>query len=934
MSTRRTKHVATILLLLSAMIVYTSYFNIPPLVRGAPSITLTPSFAGRGSIVTVSGTGFSNTTTIPTSCAFYSLDLKGNPGTLITSPICSVSSTGTVSGSFVVRGTLTPILNPYVFVVNATKDASHFFKAQTAFNVVTISIQPSVGPQGTVVNVTGSLSSGDTGCGFTQPTTTSTLGTTTSRTTITFPLYGQNSCIISGSTGGNFTGRFVVDTVGPGPYTVRVTGSSGDYVQTTFTVTAPFIVLNPTKGGAGTFVTVTGVGFSFSATTCSLSSSSGFITFSSCVIFDYGNGTREPKASFSVGNVAVGFYNVKLTANTGDSAQAVFEVTQIFVPTLQITPPDGPRGTIVKVTGTGFRTADTSCQLTSTGSNVGDPSLITSPTCSMSSGTVTAQFTVGTNANFSFTGLRAVNVTGSSSDTASILFKVDHFPTISPSHVTGVPGTFVSISLNGPPTAGQFSSGDDGSCTINSSPGGLFSTSNCVISQSGTNLNGTNFVTSGSASGFYTITVKGSHGDSAVTTFTENFTASLVLSQNNATNGSTITFRGTGFSISDSGGCSVLAYNGSIVAAHTQQDFNLITSPVCTISGQVATGSFVVGPQATTNIYWNVTVRGSPQNDIPVGEWHFFNVTPSLTVSPSSGTVGSVFNFAGAGYSSAATTCKGSFHPALGGGTLSSTGNCGIVSPNSGQVAGSFIIPTGTAAGVYVLNVGDNLIHNASTTFTIGTPTAQITVSPNVVIAPGAGPPVTVSVSGSGFNAGDAHCKIQSSPGTLFTGTPSCAISGGFASGTFSVSASALPGLYLITLNATDFGDFASNYLSVGTLTTATSTSTTITSFSSSTATTTLTTTTSISSSLTTTTITSTGATTMVFPEQTLTTVSGVTTVVSTVTGSTSYPTTGTTTTTQTVTLGQAIQPSFSDELGLLGMLLLVVPILLRRLFD
>jgi uncharacterized membrane protein YdcZ (DUF606 family) len=72
----------------------------------------------------------------------------------------------------------------------------------------------------------------------------------------------------------------------------------------------------------------------------------------------------------------------------------------------------------------------------------------------------------------------------------------------------------------------------------------------------------------------------------------------------------------------------------------------------------------------------------------------------------------------------------------------------------------------------------------------------------------------------------------------------------------------------------------------------------------------------------------------MVFPEQTLTTVSGVTTVVSTVTGSTSYPTTGTTTTTQTVTLGQAIQPSLSDELGLLGMLLLVVPILLRRLFD
>ena len=863
-----------------------------------------------------------------TSCTFYSLDLKGNAGTLITSPICTISGSGTiwsgsVSGSFVVKGSLSPILNPYVVIVNATNGAGNFVKAQTAFNVVAISISPSVGPQGTIVTVNGSLSSADSSCGFTQPTTTSTLGTTTSRTTITFPLYGHNSCIISGSTGGNFTGQFVVDTVAPGPYTVRVTGSTGDSVQTTFTVTAPFIVLNPTNGGVGTFVTVTGVGFSFSATTCSLSSSSGFITFSSCAIFDYGNGTREPKASFSVGNVAVGFYNVKLTANTGDSAQAVFQVTQVFVPTLAITPPDGPRGTIVKVTGNGFRTADTSCQLSSTG-GVGDPFLITSPTCSMSSGTVTAQFTVGTSAT---PGLRSVNVTGSSGDKAAINFTVDNFPTIRAIPPTGIPGTFVSISLG---AGGQFSSADQGSCTIKSSPGNLFSTSNCVIGNSGLNLNGTNFVTSGAASGFYTITVTGSHGDSAFTTFTENFTASLFLSQNNATNGSTITFKGTGFSISDSGGCSVLAYVGDISLG--VQNFNLITSPVCTISSQVATGSFVVGPQATTNVNWNVTVRGSPQNDIPVGEFHFFNVTASVTVSPSTGTAGSVFNFAGAGFSSLATACQISFHPP---GSFGQVNNCGIVSPNSGEVSGSFVAPKAVVAGLYVFNVGDELGHNASTTFTIGTPLAQITISPNIVIAPGAGPPVTVSVSGSGFNAGDLHCVLQSSgPTPVLFSTSSCAISGGFVSGTFQVSTSALPGLYLITVNATDFGDFASNYLSLGSLTTATSTSTTTTSFTSSTATTTLTTYTSISSSLTTTTFTSTGGTTMVFPQQTLTTVSGVTTVVSTVTGSTSFPTTGTTTTTQTVTLGQAIQPSLSDEFGLLGMLLLVIPVLLRRLFD
>ena len=304
---------------------------------------------------------------------------------------------------------------------------------------MTIAIQPSVGPQGTIVNVTGSLSSSDTGCGFTAPTTTSH-STTTSRSTITFPLFGINSCTISGSTGGNFTGRFVVYTVGPGPYTVTVTGSTGDFVQTTFTVTAPAIYLNPTKGGVGTFVTVTSVGFSFSDQTCSLASyTPGFITSPSCAIVTYGNGTRKPTASFSVGNVPAGFYTVQLTGDSGDYAQAVFNVTKVFHATLAIAPPDGPRGTIVAVTGTGFLVGDASCQLTSIGPGA-DPALITLPTCSISGGFVTAQFTVGTNANFNVAFV-AVNVTGSSGDQAGINFKVDKYPTIQAKPLTGNPGT-------------------------------------------------------------------------------------------------------------------------------------------------------------------------------------------------------------------------------------------------------------------------------------------------------------------------------------------------------------------------------------------------------------------------------------------------------------------------------------------------------------
>jgi hypothetical protein len=61
-------------------------------------------------------------------------------------------------------------------------------------------------------------------------------------------------------------------------------------------------------------------------------------------------------------------------------------------------------------------------------------------------------------------------------------------------------------------------------------------------------------------------------------------------------------------------------------------------------------------------------------------------------------------------------------------------------------------------------------------------------------------------------------------------------------------------------------------------------------------------------------------------------TVSGVTTTTSTTVGFTASPTTATSTTFVTSTFGQMIGPSLSDEVGVLGMLALLLPVLLRRL--
>jgi hypothetical protein len=1028
---RGSKFVVTLLLLISAILVSTPYLNIPQPVRAVPgTITLNPTFAGRGAIVSVSGTGFifANGTTLgkgtasSVSCNFFTLDRLGNPGTLITSPICSVTGTNndTFSGSFVVKGTLSPINNPYIFIVNMTDTGTskHFIKAQATFTVTAIKITPSSGPFGSVISVNGSLAGSDTTC-------------TMSGTPVS-----TYSCTISGSTGGNFSGNFIVASVAPGPYTVTVAGSpSGANVYTQFTVTSPNITLVPNKGGVGTYVSVIGRGFSFSDVTCSLSSStsSSFPVSTACSIHTYPNGTRQPVANFNVGSVTAGTYILRLTGSAGDYAEAtfnvttgpvitlspkkgipgtfvtvtgsgfvgsdtsctisgtpvtssactmtpgtgaigagqasfvvlteppglylitvvgtaggvsdtataVFNVTRPFFPTLAITPPDGPRGTIVKLTGTGFLASASSCQLTSTGA-FGDPFLITSPSCSISSGTLTAQFTVGTSAKPVGPAWihSAVNVTADTGDTASTTFLVDNFPTISvfkgASIVTGgFAGQFFTVNV----TSGQFSSGDQGSCTLSSSPGGLFSSSNCVIQSSGKSLTGTNFIVSGTASGFYTITVTGSQGDSAFTSFTVNINGTLVLSTNNATTGTLITFRGTGFSISDTGACTVLSYIEAPGPKHTLSNL-LITSPTCSISSQVATGSFIVGPSATTNVYWNVTVRGSPQNDQPA--YAVFNVTASVTVSPSSGTIGSVFSFSGSGYSSLATSCMGSFHPSLG--TLAITTNCGIVSPNSGEVAGSFIVPGSAVSGVYVLNVGDQKGHNASATFTIGTPTAQITIVPNSIT-----PGQSFAISGSGFNGNDTYCKISTGFPILKTTATTCAVAGGFVSGAVTTDPTAVPGLYLITVNATNsMGkplDFASNYIFVGGVTTVSTTTTLTTSTSTTpTSSTTTTATTVISTTLTTTTYSTTGISTQSFFQTTVTTVSGLTTTSVTSLTTTFQTSTATRTTTTTITTSGPIlaaqkhvevaSPALPDSLGLLALLLIVVPMLFRRLFT
>src|SRR2546428_11940711 len=118
------------------------------------------------------------------------------------------------------------------------------------YRIVTISLNPSSGPTGTTVTVTGKNFAANSGITISYDGS----AITTTPTTIT-----------TDSTG-SFTGSITIpSSSGAGTHTVKATDASNHPASAQFTVTTTPIAtisLNPSSGPAGTTVTVTGTNFS------------------------------------------------------------------------------------------------------------------------------------------------------------------------------------------------------------------------------------------------------------------------------------------------------------------------------------------------------------------------------------------------------------------------------------------------------------------------------------------------------------------------------------------------------------------------------------------------------------------------------------------------------------------------------------------------
>ena len=337
--------------------------------------------------------------------------------------------------------------------------------------------------------------------------------------------------------------------------------------STSTTFTLPSLSLNPNFGSVGLTVQVSGSGYSSSDTSCSIS---GTVVASPMCSVSGGALT----GSFTVANVNFASYAVTATGNQiGDSASTSFTVNAP-PPSMTFTPPSASPATTVQVSGSGFLSSDTSCSIS------GTP--ITQATCSITSGTLNAAFTVANIASGFYPVTATANPGG---DSASANFQVK---STTPSITVNPPSAGIGATVQ---ASGSGFSSNDSACSL--SGGIVVASETCSISNGAVTAA---FVVAVASAGSYTITVTGNpNGDSASAFFTLTVSPiSITLNPVGGVPGATVQVSGSGFSLLDSS-CSL-----SGVA---------VSSPSCSISGGTLSGSFAVANVGTG--YYTITATGS-----------------------------------------------------------------------------------------------------------------------------------------------------------------------------------------------------------------------------------------------------------------------------------------------------------------------------------
>ena len=677
---------------------------------------------------------------------------------------------------------------------------------------------------------------------------------------------------------GKIEGSFVVGNVAIGEFAIEVTGcpgnnpctpSKGDFAQAVFNVIGgiPMITLIPNNGEVGTNVRVTGSGYTPGSgdTTCTISSpsSGSFIAPSTaaCSISYSTSGFRLVNGSFIVGNVPIGQYVVRVTGNTGDFSEAVFNVTS--GPFIQLSGiqggfaslgqvASGPSGLHVSVTGSSFQPQDArsgTCSISSRSS--GNVIASGSAGCSFFIApngfvNVTGSFVVGNVAE----GQYVIQVSGSAGDSAQAVFNVTRGAFIQ----LGVNGIFASLGLPASGTTGTHVSiegayflpqdANSGTCSLSSPSAG-----NVIASGSGAcsffkapngfvNVTGS-FVVGNVAEGQYVIQVSGSAGDRAQAVFNVTAGAFIQLGVNgivaplgqvaSGVTGTHVTIEGSSFLPADanSGTCTISSPSSGSVIASGSAACSFFKAPNGFVN---ATGSFVVGNVAEGQ--YVIQVSGSAGDRAQA----VFNVTAGAFIQLgvngifaqlgqiASGVTGTHVSIEGSNFLPRDATSGTCSLSSTSNGVIIVNGACSFFKASTGfvNVTGSFVVGN-VQEGQYVIQVSGSAGDRAQAVFNV-TAGAFIQLSsgpPGGFVSLGqvaSGPIGThVAVEGSSFLPSDTTCTVSSPTGAIIIGGACSTFkaSNGFKNVTASFTVgNVLPGQYVIRVSGNG-GDFAQSVFNV-----------------------------------------------------------------------------------------------------------------------
>ncbi len=451
-----------------------------------------------------------------------------------------------------------------------------------------ISVNPTSGPPGISVTVTGSgFSDNETGIAVTYDGTTVASG-------------------ITANAQGGWSANFVVLASPSGSHTIVASGPNS--ASTTFTVT-PAMSINRTSGAPGISVTVTGSGFSANETGI-IVTYDGTPVASGITV----NAQGGWSANFIVPASPSGSHTID-ASGASTSATTVPDITFTTTAGISLSRTSSAPGSSVTITGFGFAAGETGITVTYDGTVV-------------ASG-ITANAQGGWSANFivpaSPFGSHTIDVSGASTSAATVPDIA--FATtagISVSRTSGAPGISVTVTGSG------FSANETGiTVTYDGTAAASGITANA---QGGWSAN---FIVPASPSGSHTIDASGASTSAAIVpdvTFAT--TAGVYINRTSGAPGSSVTITGFGFTAGETG--ITVTYDGTAVA-----------SGITANSQGGWTTTFPV-PESAAGSH-NIGAYGSVTRAPSVGE-AVFNIGAGISVSPTLGSVGATVDVTGSGF--------------------------------------------------------------------------------------------------------------------------------------------------------------------------------------------------------------------------------------------------------------------------------------------